>query len=205
MTFWAGSKRGLPSGQLPVVFGLLHHQRRPREQAEISDVIGVRMRQHEVGDVGGLQSEFGKLAGERTLNGPQADLALESGGHRGNLIAKPGIEQQPAIAVLDEIARHRKRAGPGCARRKLRRVVERDVSAVEHVHALDAGFGRLLRERPRAGECRHKCQHGGNEDRSFCHWRFLLRLVVCCTLRLRLRFFHAEIRKDGTSTLESRV
>jgi len=92
------------------------------------------------------------------FDGPQADLALESVRHLGDSITKPGVEQQPAVAVLDEIARHRERPGPGCARGKLRSVVERDVSTIEHVHALRCGFaGRLLRERLRAGECNYEC------------------------------------------------
>ena len=179
----AGLKRGVVVGAGPVIFGLLHVERRLREHLDIADVVGMRMRDRHRLDVGGLDAELLELALRASSAASRRRLRIgrrKPVRHRGDGIGNAGVPQEPALAVLDEIAGVDEihRLAFVHAGRPARNVAGDALAAIDDVEFLDA---RLLRERSLGGQ--RECGNGKRErdlghDLAGHPWSFLAALLA---------------------------
>ena len=154
-----GRLHGLRHG--PLVLGALDQDRGGGEERDVADVVAMRVRHGDVGNVGRLDPDLGELRRQR-LGPTLGDGAIRHDhavGHRGNGVGNAGVPEQQPLGVTDEIAVVRELdrlafVDPG---RPPRLVLADILSAVEHVEALEAARGSRQHRRPRES-CHDGCQ-----------------------------------------------
>src|SRR5262249_11553394 len=91
----------------PFVLGLLNEQHALREQRHVADVIRMGVRDGNVFDVGGLHAELIELGGKGLRPPPKGPSRIGGAltlGHGGDGVGHTGIPQEPALAVLNQVA-----------------------------------------------------------------------------------------------------
>ena len=118
----------------PLVFRLLHQQRRVREQIQIADMIAMLVRERKVTNVRRLEPELRELAGERFLAGPHAGSTLLPVRHVHDRVGQSRVPQQPTLRVMHQVTvfGHRHRPA-GIDARPARNVASDTFAAIEDI------------------------------------------------------------------------
>src|SRR5712672_4243302 len=138
----------LAIGAWPFVFGFLYVEHRGGKHLDIPDMVGMGVRDRHGLDVGRRDAKLVELSRQRLWPAPEHGLRIrwrKAIRHGRDRIRYPGVPQQPALCVFDQIAVVAEVHGFAFvdSRRPPRNVAGDAFTAIENVKFFDAALARL--------------------------------------------------------------
>src|SRR3984893_13716611 len=143
-----GLEPGLVVGAGPFVFGFLYVEHCRRKHLDIPDMVGMGVRDRHGLDVSRRDTKLIELSRQRLWPAPEHGLWIrwrKAIRHGRDRIRYPGIPQEPALCVFDQIAVVDEVHGFAFvdSRRPARNIAGDAFTAIENVKFFDAGLARL--------------------------------------------------------------